>query len=518
MWYRMAKTIVARWAAERPVPYNSSAMEREVRYCTTEDGVRIAYCSQGEGPPLVITPIFVESFSLYHLLPEIEQFLERLMTVRRVVLYDGRGTGLSQRDVTFEPRGVDEDLAAVVAATGEQPAALWANGTYGPSAIRFAARHPESVDRLVLFGACARLSDAFPDAVLRSFAELAKTNWPLAAQTFGDMSTRQADPAAGLRWGEVYRQSTTGDLLALLMEAVIVQGEDARAELPNVRVPTLVIHRKDDYNIPLALGQEIAAAIPDARFVPVEGVISHYAFGDQEAVLRVALPFLRRGEPAPTGDAAASATEPSGVRTVLFTDIVGHTEMMRRLGDERGREVLREHERITREALKAHGGAEVKTMGDGFMAAFASAASALGCAVDIQRAFAERNASLPAHPVAKGDSPGREPGEGRAEPQPSAHASTSSARADRSVNAEPIRVRIGLNAGEPIAEDEDLFGAAVIRAARIAALAQAGEILVANVVRELAEGKGFLFGDRGEIVLRGFEDPVRLYEVRWAQA
>jgi len=490
------------------VPYNGSTMEREVRYCTTEDGVRIAFCSQGEGAPLVFTPIFVESFSLFHLLPEVDHFLERLLTVRRVVLYDGRGTGLSQRDLTFETRGIDADLAAVIAASGEQPVALWANSYYGPAAIRFAARHPKSVDRLVLFGALARLSDAFPDAALRSFAELAKTNWPLAAQTFGDMSTRQADPAAGLRWGEVYRQSMTGDQLALSMAAAIAEDDDARAELPDVKVPTLVMHRKGDTNVPLALGQEIAATIPDARFVPVDGVISHYALGDQEAVLRVALPFLKRGEQAATG-AADSAAQPGGVRTVLFTDIVGHTKMMRRLGDEKGREVLREHERITREALKAHGGAEVKTMGDGFMASFTSAASALGCAVALQRAFEERNVSLPAHP---------EPVEGRAEPPPSAHASTSSARADRSVDAEPIRVRIGLNAGEPIAEDEDLFGAAVIRAARITALANAGEILVANVVRELAEGKGFLFSDRGEVALRGFDDPVRLFEVRWAQA
>jgi class 3 adenylate cyclase/pimeloyl-ACP methyl ester carboxylesterase len=453
-------------------------MEREVRYCTTEDGVRIAYCSQGEGPPLVITPIFVESFSLYHLLPEVEQFLERLLTVRRVVLYDIRGAGLSQRDVTFGPRWGDADLAAVVAATGEQPVALWANSLYAPPAIRLAAGHPESVDRLVLFGALARRSDAYPDATVRSFAELAKVNWPLAAQTFGDMSTRQADPAAGLRWGEVYRQSTTGEQFALSIAAGIADDDDARAELPSISVPTLVMHRNGDPNVPLALGQEIAAAIPDATFVPVDGVMSHYAMGDQEAVLRVALPFLSRGESPTTLDAADSAEQPGGVCTVLFTDIVGHTEMMRRLGDERGREVLREHERITREALKAHGGAEVKTMGDGFMAAFASAVGALGCAVAIQRALAQQNETA----------------------------------------SEPIRVRIGLNAGEPIAEDQDLFGAAVIRAARIAALAQAGEILVANVVRELAEGKGFLFGDRGEIVLRGFDDPVRLFEVRWAQA
>jgi class 3 adenylate cyclase len=158
-------------------------------------------------------------------------------------------------------------------------------------------------------------------------------------------------------------------------------------------------------------------------------------------------------------------------------------------------------------------------MGDGFMASFGSATKALGCAIAMQRAFEDRNASLPAHPEAL---------EGRAEPQPSAHpfdsaqdrASTGSARADRGVGAEPIRVRIGLNAGEPIAEEDaggrgDLFGTAVIAAARIAAQAGGGEILASDVVRQLVAGKGFLFSDRGDAVLRGFDDPVRLYEVRW---
>ena len=138
--------------------------------------------------------------------------------------------------------------------------------------------------------------------------------------------------------------------------------------------------------------------------------------------------------------------------------------------------MLREHERIVREALKAHGGSEVKTMGDGFIASFSSATKALECAIAMQRAFAERNESAP----------------------------------------EPILARIWLNAGEPIAEDEDLFGTAVNEAARITAAARGGEILVANVVRELAKGKGFLFVDRGETSPRGFDDPVRLFEVRWA--
>jgi len=150
---------------------------------------------------------------------------------------------------------------------------------------------------------------------------------------------------------------------------------------------------------------------------------------------------------------------------------------MSRLGDDRGRGVLREHERITREALAEHGGTEVKTMGDGFMASFPSATKALECAIAMQRAFAAYN-----------------------EPA-----------------SEPIKVRIGLNAGEPIAEDEDLFGTAVNMAARICSKADGGQILAPVVVRELVAGKGFLLSDVGETELRGFEDPVRLFDVRWRE-
>ncbi|MCH7488837.1 MAG: adenylate/guanylate cyclase domain-containing protein, partial [Chloroflexi bacterium] len=151
--------------------------------------------------------------------------------------------------------------------------------------------------------------------------------------------------------------------------------------------------------------------------------------------------------------------------------------LTQRLGDAKARDLLREHERMVREALKAHGGSEVKTMGDGFMTSFGSATKALECAIAIQRAFAEHNES-----------------------------------AD-----EPIKVRIGLNAGEPIAEDEDLFGTAVNMAARICSKADGGQILAPIVVRELVAGKGFLLSDLGETEMRGFEDPVRLYDVRWRE-
>ena len=166
---------------------------------------------------------------------------------------------------------------------------------------------------------------------------------------------------------------------------------------------------------------------------------------------------------------------PSGSLTILFTDMEGSTTLTQRLGDAKAREVLRAHERIVREALKSHGGSEVKTMGDGFMASFSSATRALECAIGMQRAFAEHNETA----------------------------------------EEPIRVRVGLNSGEPIAEEDDLFGTAVILAARIAAKAGGGDILTSDTVRGLVAGKKFLFSDRGETALRGFEDPVRLFDLRW---
>jgi adenylate cyclase len=185
--------------------------------------------------------------------------------------------------------------------------------------------------------------------------------------------------------------------------------------------------------------------------------------------------FLDEGRAAePAGATLATAD----VHTILITDMEGSTTLTQRLGDAKAQDVLRIHNAIIRDALKAREGSETKHTGDGIMASFASASRALESAIAIQRALSQHNES-----------------------------------AD-----EPIRVRIGLNAGEPVAEDEDLFGTAVQLAARICAHAQPGQILASNVVQELAAGKKFLFSDRGETTLRGFDDPVHLYEVHWRES
>ena len=300
---------------------------------------------------------------------------------------------------------------------------------------------------------------------------LVRAQWGLGAAALSAAFVPSGDPTKAAAFTEWQRVAASGETAARWVEGYM--DVDTTSLLKDIQVPTLVVHRRGDALSPFELGREMATLIPGARLEPLEGDIHVPFWGDSKAILNAIDGFLRERKAKTEVEAPSAA--PGAPLTILFTDVEGSTALTQRLGDAKAREVLRAHERIVREALKAHGGSEVKTMGDGFMASFSSATRALECAIAMQRALAEHSESA----------------------------------------EEPIRVRIGLNAGEPIAEEEDLFGTAVILAARIAASAQGGEILVANVVRELAAGKGFLFSDRDDVALRGFEDPVRLYGVSW---
>ena len=201
------------------------------------------------------------------------------------------------------------------------------------------------------------------------------------------MSLRGQKPDVGLQIGELIRASCTGEVAA----EILAQGysTDVSDLLPLVKASTLVIHRRGDAIVPSALGQKLAAGIPNARFIPLEGTIHIEFQGDTEAVIGAIEEFLGEGEET----AKAPGLAPNDIHTILFTDVEGSTALTQRLGDAKARELLREHERIVREALKAHGGSEVKTMGDGFMASFSSATKALECAIAMQRAFAQHNES-----------------------------------------------------------------------------------------------------------------------------
>ncbi|MCI0339555.1 MAG: DUF4242 domain-containing protein [Planctomycetales bacterium] len=188
--------------------------------------------------------------------------------------------------------------------------------------------------------------------------------------------------------------------------------------------------------------------------------------------------FLGRIEETPAARDPATTETGTALRAILFTDMEGSTSLTQRIGDTRAMQVLRAHNSVIRKALADNEGREVKHTGDGIMASFGSASRAVEGAIAVQR-------GLEAH--------------------------------NRSATAVPIRVRVGLTCGEPVTEDEDLFGAAVQLAARICAASPAGSILVSSVVRDLCLGKTFRFLDRGETLLKGFEEPTRLFEVAWRE-
>jgi len=444
-------------------------MEQEIGFCRTPDGLSLAYATVGEGPHVVYVPGWPTHLELEWSSPQVRSFLEDLADGCTLIRYDMRGSGLSDTDTKdFTLKALISDLEAVIDHLELDEFHLMSMGMLaGPTAMSYAAAHPGKVKKLVLSTAFLRGTDvARPESAQAMIAYVSQFGLP--NNEFNDDPSQDFETRRELqrRQDEAARPKVQGSLLRLFYDT------DVSEIVDELTLPTLVLHGRDD-SIPFRLGRELAARLSNAKFVPFEGTSS----AAQSRVDKKLVPireFLGLQTSERKSDTAGD------IHTILFTDVEGSTALTDRLGDAKARELLREHERITREALKTRGGSEVKTMGDGFMASFSSATAALECAISLQRAFEERNTAA----------------------------------------EEPIRVRIGLNAGEPIAEDDpggrgDLFGTAVNVAARIAAKADAGEILVADVVRQLVAGKEFLFNDRGETELRGFEDPVRVFEVRW---
>jgi len=448
-------------------------MEPRIQYAQTEDGVSIAFWTLGDGQPVVEMPTLpVSHIQMEWQIPEWRRWYESLARTWTVVRYDCRGAGLSDRDVSdFSLDAQLRDLKAVVDRLHQERVALFAPIHAGPVAIAYAAHHPERVSHLVLWHSWARTRDAATPQFI-ALARLRDTDWDVYSETIAHTLLGWSEGEPARRYAALLRECIAPDTMKAAL--VAIGGFDVADLLPQVKVPTLVLHRRQLSWLGDDVPRGLASRIPDARLAILEGGSGAIFLGDTAAVLRTIREFLGEAEE------ATAWTEPldaDALRTILFTDVEGSTALTERLGDAKARDVLRVHERIVRDALHAHGALDVKALGDGFMASFSSATRALECAIAMQRACAEHNQT-----------------------------------AD-----EPTKVRIGLNAGEPIAEEKDLFGTAVNLAARIAATAQGGEILASDVVRQLVAGKRFLFSDRGEVALRGFEDPVRLYEVRWQE-
>lgn len=454
-------------------------MERQVRFCKTTDGVRIAYATYGSGPPLVYVPGWISHMDLDWQIPAAREAAEALGQHFSCVRLDKRGTGLSDRglhDYSIEARVLD--VEAVVDQLGLEQFYLSGISEGGPTCISYAAKHPERVSKMFLYGTFARGAGlAGGNAEMQAAIKyVVKAEWGSGSKLLGDFFLGpDADPNFAQIFAQYQQAGATAEDALPMLEADIAI--DITELLPRVKAPTLLVHSRDDRIVPIELGRELAAGLPDARFATIEG--PHVPFDPEQSrqLQALELEFLLDGlETAEPKDSSAPKPEPSaapgGLVTILFTDMESSTAQTQKLGDEKAQELVRTHNAVVRDALKIHSGSEIKHTGDGIMASFPSARGALDAAIAIQRTLTSSGGP---------------------------------------------RVRIGINAGEPVAEEQDLFGTSVQLAARVCNEAEPGQILVSNVVRELAAGKQFLFNDRGDVPLRGFEDPVRLYEVSWEE-
>jgi class 3 adenylate cyclase len=435
-------------------------MHPETRYAKSGD-VHIAYQVFGDGPiNLVIAPFFVSNVEHFWDEPDISRWLLRLASFARVVMFDKRGTGMSDR-VTEMP-GFDQrmdDLRAVMDAAGMEQAALLGLSEGGSLVALFAATYPNRCRALILCGAFARFSSWFPtDEAFEQFLGYVDTAWGTGGGLPFYVPSRVNDPTFQ-RWFARFERlgaSPAAVTAYMRMNSQI----DISDIVPTIQVPTLVIHRTQDVTINVEAGRYLAKHIPGARYLELPGSDHPPMIGDNADEIAEAIQEFLTGARAPVQVDRVLAT-------VLFTDIVGSTEKAAALGDRRWRDLLDKHHATIRSNLARFRGHEVKTTGDGILATFDGPARGVRCAC----AIAEEIKPL------------------------------------------GIEVRAGLHTGECEMMGDDVGGIAVHIGARVASLAGAGEVLVSSTVKDRVAGSGLRFSDGGSQTLKGVPGEWHIYAV-----
>jgi len=438
----------------------------ETKYARSGD-VHIAYQVMGSGPiDLVVVPGWVTHVEYNWEEPLAVRFFERLAAFCRVILFDKRGTGLSDRVAdkdlpTLEQRM--DDVRAVMDAVGSERAALFSVSEGGAMCLLFAATYPERTSGLILFGCYARRNWAsdYPwgdtPETNQQVLESINSGWGSAWGIERRAESLANDERFRHWYATLYRLGASpGAAMTLYkMNAEI----DVRHVLPTIRVPTLILHRSGDRMIQVEHGHYLAAHIPGAKYVELEGV-DHIPFvGDADSVIAQIEEFLTGVRPMPEPDRV--------LLTVLFTDIVDSTHRISEIGDRRWRELLANHHALIRRELSRYRGREVGTAGDSFLATFDGPARAVRCA------------------QSAGDA----------------------------VRQLGMEIRAGLHTGEVELMGETVGGMAVHIGARVSALARANEVLVSSTVKDLVAGSGLQFEDRGTHMLKGVPGEWHLFAV-----
>lgn len=437
-------------------------MDAPIRYAQNGD-VNIAYQVVGDGPiDLVYTPGIWSNLDVMWEWPAWREYLLRLASFSRLVLFDMRGCGLSDRGDGPPILEVQaDDLRAVMDAAGCETAAVFGGARGSAMTLLFAASYPERVRALVLYAPVAKTvrSADWPYGKTEEEQRVFFTRFVAEMGTGRnlDLQAPSDDERFAQWWARFERLVASPGAYREL--AQVMTDLDVHQVLPLVQAPTLVLHRRDDRIIPLDQGRAVAERIAGARFVEFPGIHHIIWMGDWQPLVAEVGEFLTGARPAEQSDRVLA--------TVLITDIVESTQRATALGDRRWRDLLAEHRAAVRRQLTAHRGVERDTAGDGFMVTFDGPARAIRCALAI---------------------------------------------VDEARDLD-IEVRAGLHTGECEQLEHGLAGVAVHLAARVAGTAASGEVRVSSTVKDLVAGSGIRFRDLGVHTLKGIEDPWRLLSV-----
>ncbi|MBI3161535.1 MAG: adenylate/guanylate cyclase domain-containing protein [Chloroflexi bacterium] len=438
----------------------------ETRFAQSGD-ISIAYQIVGGGPlDLVVVPGFVSHLEQAWEEPAYARFLQRLASFSRLILFDKRATGLSERITgipTLEQRM--DDVRAVMDAAGSQRAALFGISEGGPMSVTFAATYPERVSALVLYGSIARgawdsdypWGDKPEDGQTEAWLEAWRKAWgsPYGIEDWAPSAAH--DDRFRQWWAKYLRLSTSPGAIANIIRMNI--SIDVRAILPTIHVPTLILHRAGDRTVHVEQGRYLAEHIPGARFVELGGDDHLWWVGDSESLVNEIQGFL-------TGE--QQTFEPDRVlATVLFTDIVNSTRRASQLGDRRWRDLLNGHNELIHKEIGRFHGRAIKSTGDGFLATFDGPARAIRCAFAIRDQIQQLG----------------------------------------------IEIRAGLHTGEIELMGDDVGGIAIHIAARVLEQARANTIWVSRTVKDLVVGSDFSFSEQGSFQFKGIPEEWRLFTV-----
>lgn len=425
--------------------------------------VSIAYQVVGDGPiDVVYVPGFSSHVELIWEISAMVHILERLASFARVIIFDRRGSGLSD-PVTGAPTLEErvDDVGAVMAAAGSEGAAIFGVSEGVPMSLLFAATHPDKVTGLVLYGGMARSTWAADYPWAAPTDDLLESSLAMLPHMYDGAfievmaPSLQDDPSARAMFARFQRYSSTPAMLQ--QNYLMFLDTDVRSVLPTIDVPTLVLHRRGDRAVNWRGGKWMADQIPGATWVELPGIDHSLFSGDVDAIVDEIEEFL-------TGTRQSREVD-RVLATVMFTDIVDSTQRASTMGDRAWRDLLDAQNDVLRHELGRFRGREIKTLGDGMLATFDGPARAIRCGLAITEA----------------------------------------------VRPLGIEVRVGLHTGEVELVGDDVAGIAVHIAARVGAKAGTGEVLVSGTVKDLVAGSGIAFADRGEHVLKGIPDQWRLF-------